>query len=80
MLGQDGYAVREFRRLHFVYHLLEQCIRAPWVNGVRNPSTTAAEAVALGRYPENRALSFVERWLKTPKIAHIYPVSYLTAT
>ena len=75
MLGQDGYAVREFRRLHFVYHLLEtkQCLRAPWVNGVRNPSTTAAEAVAPDGYPEIPALSFVERRLKTPKIAHIYP-------
>ena len=48
MFCQDNDPVREFCRLHFVYHLLEikQCVRAPWVNGVRNPSTTAAEAVA----------------------------------
>ena len=42
--------------MYFVDHLLEfnSALRAPWVNGVENPSTSGAEAVASrGAGPES---------------------------
>lgn len=58
--------------MYFVNHLLEikQCVKAPWVNGVENPSTTGAEAVAAaGRR------KYLE---KIRQIVNIYRVYYLT--
>lgn len=59
--------------MYFVNHLLDSnsALRAPWVNGVENPSTTRAEAVA--------AASGQKDLEKIRQIANIYRVYYLTA-
>src|SRR5687767_9319285 len=42
-------------------------LRAPWVNGVRNPSTTGAEAVATGGWH----LDSIKNAAKRPYLLHL---------